>query len=223
MGYRNILHRVATIDEVDVWSADIDAPLDVAELLSPDETQRANNTGSPDVRRRFIARRGLLRVLLADYLGEPPGSIPLQAGTHGKPALAGEQRVRFSVSSSAGQALYAVSRAFEVGVDIQRIDQARSIGLIIEHHYTARERVLVRSAPEGDRDELFITLWTRKEACAKALGVGLSRSLSDYDVSGAVQPIRVDADGQTILVYDVSAPAGYRAALAIVREAVAPR
>src|SRR5713226_9326224 len=78
-------------DEVHVWRADLDRPrLQLRRLygmLSADEQQRAGRFRFERDGNRFIARRGLLRIILGRYLGVEPGSLRFCYGPNGKPAL----------------------------------------------------------------------------------------------------------------------------------------
>src|SRR6187551_3610974 len=77
-------------DVVDVWVADLrGAGGDEARLLSPGERARAARFVREDAGCRWARGRGLLRALAAAYLDDDPRALRLEAGPHGKPALAG--------------------------------------------------------------------------------------------------------------------------------------
>jgi 4'-phosphopantetheinyl transferase len=56
--------------------------------LSPTEHARAARFGTDALRRRWIAGRATLRLLLASALGIDPAAVPLQRGIRGRPELA---------------------------------------------------------------------------------------------------------------------------------------
>jgi hypothetical protein len=49
-------------------------------------------------------------------------------------------------------------------------------------HFTRREQEALAALPARDRDQAFLTCWTRKEACLKAIGVGLLLSPQSFEV-----------------------------------------
>jgi 4'-phosphopantetheinyl transferase len=125
------------------------------DVLSANERERAGPLPLAARKRRFVARQAALRLILAGQTGSAPGQLRLVRSEHGKPALAGEHDIRFSVSDSADLALVAVARR-EVGVDVEQI--------------RARPAATRAAALGVDR---FFERWTRLEAEAKALGTGL--------------------------------------------------
>src|SRR5918999_4689753 len=56
-------------------------------ILAADEINRANRFHFQKDRERFVAGRGLLRVILSSYVGVPPGEMIFTYGSRGKPAL----------------------------------------------------------------------------------------------------------------------------------------
>src|ERR1700735_1528587 len=77
---------------LDVWRADLAAAGDgLGALLSDDERARAQRMLNQRARCMWMRSRGVLRALLARYLGEDtdPAALQFAAGAHGKPALAG--------------------------------------------------------------------------------------------------------------------------------------
>src|SRR5436190_3484493 len=97
--------------EVHVWRAGLvvdEAELErLAAFLSPDEHERARRFRLPELRRRFVATRGILRELLGHYLQSPPAHFRFQQNEHGKPFLAAAHSadLRFNVSHSRELAL----------------------------------------------------------------------------------------------------------------------
>jgi 4'-phosphopantetheinyl transferase len=177
-----------TSGEVHFWSAPLDglprAQIDLAErVLSSDEQARAERMSAPQHRRRWITSRFVLRDILARYCGGPPQAITFRYGPNGKPEVVTDQSggpVHFSVSHSQGLAVYAVA-AEPLGVDLER-HRPLPVEDLASRFLSDYEAAAVARAEGVDQLELFITCWTRKEAYLKAVGVGLSAPLQDFDV-----------------------------------------
>ncbi len=179
--------------EVHLWYADLLRPpelvAELAELLTADEHQRARRFRFEKHRRRFIVRRGLLRRLLGEYLGQKAAAIEFAYGERDKPAVATEalrepaDRLEFNLSDSEDLAGYAVACGAELGVDVEVLRPMSDALSISESFFSERERAFLRSVPAQQRDETFFNCWTRKEAYLKAIGEGLAEPLDSFSVS----------------------------------------
>jgi 4'-phosphopantetheinyl transferase len=225
-------------DEVHVWRARLDlaadarAPLHAA--LSAEERARAARFHDPADGARFAAARGLLRAILARYLDRPAAAVAFAYGAHGKPELAGDGAggsagLRFNASHAGALALYAVARGRAVGVDVERardVDDADDAALVAERYFAPAERAALRAAGAAGSAAwraAFLACWTRKEAYAKARGVGLSIALDAFAVAlgeGAWTALDGGASGRWTIV-PLAPGAGYAGALAV--EGEAPR
>lgn len=164
-----------------------DVARDVASL-SAEEQARAARFVFPRDRQRFVAAHLALHRVLHEVMGEGrgeapthrPPSLPLAfaTGPHGKPHLPQQPRLAFNLSHSGEHALIGVAEQADIGVDIEcrRPLSARTeLDELAERCFTRAEQdELARSATPEDALDLFYTGWTRKEACLKALGTGLS-------------------------------------------------
>jgi 4'-phosphopantetheinyl transferase len=177
-------------DEIHVWFGALDQPEPeysrFMRTLSSDERTRAGRYHKQEDRNRFIARHGMLRMILGCYLGVQPGELRLHHGKHGKPELSGsfgKGTVLFNLSHSKDVALFAFSRNHELGVDIERIRDIAEMETIVERFFSAREKSFIRALPLDKRRDAFFYCWTRKEAYIKATGEGFSRPLDTVDVA----------------------------------------
>jgi len=214
--------------DVHVWRVRLDAigwPLEqLTGSLSPDELQRASTFAFATDRRRFIARRGVLRLLLAGYVDLAPGALEFFYAPAGKPELAipGGTGVGFNCSHSQGLALYAFARGRRVGIDVEAIRHLSEAEEIARQCFSTRERSALALLPPGCLEEAVIRAWTRKEAYAKAVGDGLTRPLDGIEVSVAPtqSPTLERIDGDPALaarwsLHALSPGAGYVAALVV--------
>lgn len=174
--------------EVHVWRMRLDVPeaclSELGQLLSADEHARAERFRFERDRRRYVAGRAFLRRLLGYCLGDEPGGLQFRYGAKGKPlTVDGAPHLRFNLSHSRGLAVYAVTSERELGVDIETVRPLIGAENIALRFFSASESAALRRLPESQKIEGFFNCWTRKEAWLKAVGDGLSRPLSDIDVS----------------------------------------
>ncbi len=185
-------------DEVRLWQVGLardEATVErLARLLSADEVARAERFLRARDRARFIVARATLRRLLGEGLGLPPAAVRFVYGPYGKPAPAPEHAsaLQFSLAHSGDWALYAIARGRRVGVDIEGLAGARDELAIARRFFTAEEVGQLAELAGAARRRAFITLWTVKEAYAKALGGPLVVGLRDATV-------RLDAESEPTL------------------------
>lgn len=174
--------------EVHVWRASL--RIEAGELerleshLSDDERRRAARFRLPELRRRYVAAHGVLRVLLGSYLRVAPSVPRFQLNAHDKPFLIPEcsAELKFNLSHAGEMALFAFALAREVGVDIEQIRPMPSGVQIADRFFTPAESARIRSAPPESRDEVFFEHWVRKEAFVKAVGQGVSFGLNRFQL-----------------------------------------
>jgi 4'-phosphopantetheinyl transferase len=130
-----------------------------------------------------------------------------------KPHLLGED-ICFNVSHSDKYAVIAISTG-EVGVDIEHIQNVDDWVGISNRFFAESERKALAQVSADVRKAAFFQLWTHKEAYLKAIGVGLTRSLTSFsvplergEVSDCMQPL-----GAPWLVNSIPSPSDYRASI----------
>ena len=213
-------------DVVHVWTLDLDAPpvpLGVAEAtLTPDERARASRFLLERERVRHIFARGGLRLLLGHHLRRDPAAVPLRYSPLGKPRLAAEagSALRFNLAHSGSRIVYALALDRELGVDVERVRAIADTTDISRRFFSEAEHAALMSLRGPRRLLAFYRCWTRKEAFLKALGEGLTRPLSAFDVGVApeAQPrvLRAAwAPGGSWALSDLDVTPGYVGALAI--------
>lgn len=179
------------VNELHIWRAELDRGEEWvrrAELiLAEDERERASRFRFARDRERFIVCRGFLRTILGRYLARPPHTLQFTYEAAGKPRLrlnAADVPLRFNVSHSGGLAVCGVTRAREIGIDVEAIRTGVGGTDIAEQYFSRAELSELRALPPGQRDEGFFLCWTRKEAYIKALGAGLGGiALDSFSVS----------------------------------------
>ncbi len=177
----------------EIWLIDLQrsAPA-LAELeratprLTPRDRSRARAVKNPADRRQRIAITTALRILLERLAGPRSARQPFVTGPAGKPALA-DRSLQFSLSHIEGYALIGLTRAGEIGVDLERDRPLRlserrraelmaaATGLAGQPLARQAHQTLAGPAP----DAAFLQAWCRLEAFAKARGLGIGRTLAD--------------------------------------------
>ncbi len=179
--------------EVHVWRARVAAddprPPRWWRWLDDEERRRAERIRVEPAGAAFVAGRGLLRWRLGTCLGLDPREIVLRIGEHGKPELessgnrASGPAVGFNVSHSGDHVLVALGFAHRVGVDIESPRAIPNPEALARRYFSESENDALRRLDADERRLAFHRAWTRKEAYAKALGLGLQVSLASFDVS----------------------------------------
>ena len=175
-------------NEVHLWQARLDDQLadSLEVILSEEETVRANRFHFTKDRNHFIVARGLLRRLLAAYLGlASSADVSFSYGEKGKPFLAENRQgsINFNLAHSHGMALYAFSHDQELGVDLEFVKDELADEKIADRFFSTTEVKALQRVPAELRRQAFFNCWTRKEAYIKARGEGLSMPLNEFDVS----------------------------------------
>jgi 4'-phosphopantetheinyl transferase len=181
---------VSALNESDVhiWyrntaSLDSDAVKSADQILSVEERARRDRFRFEADRRDFAIAHGLLRRALSRYTDVPPTDWRFATNADGKPSIENaDPRVRalsFSLSHTRGCVACAITSNAPLGVDVERSDQSPRVQAIADQYFSKKEAAWLRQCSDELRTISFVELWTLKEAFLKAIGVGLSGSLTD--------------------------------------------
>lgn len=170
------IYQAPKPDEVHIWSACLlDTKLDInyfSSFLSIDEKKRANCFRFLRDQERFIISRSVLRNILAGYLGEAPQSIEIMYGFWGKPHLQKEKALHFNLSHSGDYVLYAITRDYEVGIDLEYINPDLELDEIALMILSPKELNYWKTVKPEEKVNVFFKLWVCKEALVKSSGKG---------------------------------------------------
>ena len=176
-------------------------------------------------RRRFIVRRGSLRLIISNYIHREPRRLQFYPGHRGKPYLMtsfDKVPLRFNLAHSKEIALYAFTRRQEIGIDVEYVRDMPDAEEIALTTFSSLENKMLQKLPEYQRQEAFFNCWVRKEAYIKAIGNGLYHSMDRFDVSLAPgEPARLmSIEGSAAQAFDwfmksLTPQDGYVAALAV--------
>lgn len=168
--------------EVHLWYFDVS---DVPQLSGPaqgiltsHDAARAGKFLQREPRENFIVRRSLLRRLLGLHTGTSLYPCALEYSASGQPLVpAGENGLRplfFSVSHSGCDLLFAFSKSWPAGVDIEEIRPVNELQTMIRKSCSVEEMDRISKVPESEQAGAFYKIWTLKEAISKAAGSGLT-------------------------------------------------
>jgi 4'-phosphopantetheinyl transferase len=154
------------------------------QTLSPDEHARARRYRFKRDHDRFVGGRGLLRALLGRYLAVAPHLLRFSYTECGKPCLSEptQAALRFNFSRSGEVALCAISGQAEVGVDLEEVRAFQRADQVLRTFLNPADCREIEAHPDRDRLSMLFRCWAAKEAYAKALGCGLSESLTAVSV-----------------------------------------
>jgi 4'-phosphopantetheinyl transferase len=188
-----------------------------AEVLSDGERARRGGLWDAGQRAQYTVAAALLRLVAAPLTARAAASVvvdrscPSCGRHHGRPRLPGTG-LHVSISHSGAMVAVAVSRAGEVGVDVQQVagDSVDELSPLVLAESEARHVAAARD---------FFTFWTRKEALVKATGDGVTVPLPEVVVTPPGTPPRLldypRPGGLAAQLRDLSPDLGYVGALAV--------
>jgi 4'-phosphopantetheinyl transferase len=172
-----------------VWRADLAlVPPGLTDLLSGEELARAERFKRPHDALLWASARGVLRALLADYLGSDATALHIAADANGKPTLLADptqararatrlsptsRPLSFNLSHSGGIALFAFTTAGPVGVDVELARRPIDTLALAARAFGAGAAGRLARLDASRREREFLRLWVRHEAALKCLGTGL--------------------------------------------------
>ena len=174
-----------TSDGISWRLVDLDGPLlcDPLSVLDSSERERASRFRFERDRSRYVAAHVALRLSLSEVLQQNPSQIEFHVGPHGKPALSPDLGWVFNLSHSEGMALIAIARndhMTDIGADIEVVRHVDDWHALAQENFSDAERQVLAARQDQSRASDFLRCWTRKEACVKALGTGLSLHTNSF-------------------------------------------
>lgn len=183
-------------ENVHIWrvglALSISTLQELAQTLSPDESQRAARFRFDRDRDRFIGGRGSLRAILSRYLKTNPAELRFCYGSSGKPALkhsSGNLTLEFNLAHSQDLMLCAIAQNARIGIDLEYLRPVSDLKQLTHRFFAAQEHRAIQALPIDQQLPFFFQHWTCKEAVLKAVGEGLA-DLSEVEV--AITDSRVD-------------------------------
>jgi len=159
-------------------------------VLNNTEQARADRFHFAKDRQNWALGRALTRKALSHYSRLPMSRILLHQTGNNKPILrdsesteCNSQEIQFNLSHSGHRAVLAISRCFDPGIDIEKIDLPSNWIAVAERVFSVSELAALKQQETAHRALSFSHLWTCKEALIKATGDGFSADLPSIEIS----------------------------------------
>lgn len=221
-----------TGSDLHIWAALLSgSPDELAyfhSLLNAEEKARAERFYFERDRNRYIFGRGILRTLLAGYLGIEAAEIRMTYGPQRKPELESlphKKTLQFNLAHSNEWAAYIFGWDRPLGIDLEYVRPLPDVDDLAKRFFSPRESKLIHSLSGDQKWDTFFKIWTCKEAILKAHGSGLTLPLDQFEISldanGAVTLASVGAETTQLAkchLEIVELVAGYRSAIASMAE-----
>jgi 4'-phosphopantetheinyl transferase len=152
-------------------------------LLSDAEQKTAQRILSAEERNIFVISKAFLRVLLQSRTNVPADQWGFESNAFGRPFVeypADYRNLYFSVSHTKGLTACVLAETSEIGIDVENISQDRGFIDIARGFFSSKELDVLTATPRKELNRKFYAYWTLKEAYVKAMGIGLSISLSSF-------------------------------------------
>lgn len=169
--------------------------------LSDAQRDKYSRRNTPELKHAYLAGRYFLLRLLGHYSNCDPAHVELSYTRLNKPYLRDNtSHIHFNFTDTTLRAqskhdtrlpveavgLYAFSCCAEVGVDVEHLSRRSDFKQIVEKRFTKAEQTFV-TKQNGEIDpELFLGIWTRKEASGKATGQGINFQMNQRNLINSV-------------------------------------
>lgn len=166
--------------------------------LSSEERAQHEALRSERLQHAYLATKALCRATLSRYTAVDPSEWRFDTTSHGKPKVAGPiefTSLRFNLTHTTGLVICLVSRAGEVGVDVEDTSRVVDVEQVARHFFTAREAARLNGLCDASRVERFFEQWVLKEAYLKGIGKGVALGPERLTV-------RSDDDGRIARIRD---------------------
>jgi 4'-phosphopantetheinyl transferase len=159
----------------------------LALLLDSEEQKKYHTIQSASARHSYLIAHALVRLSLSRYARIEPGEWQFRTNQFGQPRIAGNTSLRFSLTRTNGLVACAITKIAAIGIDVESTARIKNLQGVSRHALTPRETEYISSIESPAQHQLFIGIWTLKEAFIKAIGKGLSQPLTDFWFEGNLQ------------------------------------
>lgn len=163
-------------------------------VLAPGERERVASIRDPDARAQHAIGRALLRLMAARAGRRAPADVRIAVTATGKPWLPEQPGLHVNVSHAGRAVVVAASRHAPVGVDIEPpATQLAEPRRLARRAFAPAEVGALDGLSDDAVPGWFSSVWTIKEAVAKALGMRLMPALSQVIVESGASELSLKA------------------------------
>jgi 4'-phosphopantetheinyl transferase len=172
---------------VHIWFRDLHGGSDFGgadECLSADERVRAARFSNEQSRLIYVGSHIFLRQVLASYLRTDPALVRFGVDSNGKPYVTDSAVVglEFNLSYAHLASACAITVGARIGIDVERTDTSLCDDATAELVFSPTELRRLAGWKGTEKSNAFFRGWTRKEAYAKCLGLGMSAPLKSIEL-----------------------------------------
>lgn len=213
------IRRITITAPIALWLVDLSGPCDPhsATGLSRTEQNRADRFLHDVDRNRYLSAHAALRAIVERHWHVPPSAQDYRQAACGGWSLADRPFHSLSLSYARDHALIGLARAHAIGVDLEVSAAVQDVDGLALSYLSATELAAYRRLDPVLRNTAFLQAWTRKEACTKALGLGLHAPLQALDVGIDDARRTILSGGHQIELDSFPAAPGFVAAWARIR------
>ncbi len=173
------LVTVATTSTDAMSSDELDEAI---QRLPEPEQLRASRIRAETPRAAFVVGRLLLRSTVARIAAVLPKYVAIELESTGRPVLTGALGGYFVSIAHSGPHVVVGFANQQIGVDVEQFRQSAPSPRLMARVCSADELRLLEKMNDDERAVAFMTVWTRKEAYGKAIGVGIGFGLRSITV-----------------------------------------
>lgn len=166
---------------------------DPVHLISAQQRSEAEKIKNAERKRHFIIIRACLNLFLSRFTGTEPAKHVFLKNESGKPFLKSpENKLHFNLSHAGDDFLIAVS-VQPVGIDLEKKDRKiPELDDILKRYYSREEQQAVKNSAYPE--EMFLRIWTVKEAIVKAIGTGIYENMQALNTINTGDYTETDKD-----------------------------
>lgn len=159
------------------------------QIISREESDKAQKKYSDNGKRDALITRGLVRSVLSQYADIDATDWQFDKGWNGKPFIqevnSQPTELEFNLSHAHQLIALAITKSTPVGIDVEYTKRKSDTKKLAPRYFSAAETAALQSLPDDEQQSGFYDYWTLKESYIKACGDGLAAPLHQFsfDVS----------------------------------------
>jgi 4'-phosphopantetheinyl transferase len=176
-----------------VWMANVEQARDSLVFLDPyldqRDRERAGQFRFEEDHARFVLGRCLVRKCLGLYLRRNAETIELAYTDRGRPLLANDETVQFSISHTHDLVAIALTAGAQIGIDLEYVQPDLNFVELAARIFSQDDLQTFQALSPREMPAAFFRAWTRKEAYLKARGEGIGERLRQVSVSWEAEEV----------------------------------